>query len=72
MTEENSSVECTCFWLPPEQWDTSYYGIAEPGSQMEPNPECPVHFPNPTVAEGDSAVAAVAHDTELWSNMFEQ
>lgn len=33
---------CTC-WLPPEEWDTSYYGIAEPGSQMEYDPACPEH-----------------------------
>jgi hypothetical protein len=43
--------ECTCFWLPPEQWNTSYYGIAEPGSQMEPNPECPEHFPRCVMTE---------------------
>lgn len=35
--------ECTCFWTDPATW--TYYGSAvEPGSQMEPNPECAVHF----------------------------
>lgn len=35
---------CTCFVTPEHTW--FYYGSAvEPGSQMEPNPECPEHFP---------------------------
>ena len=33
---------CSC-WLPSEQWDTSYYGIPEPGSQAEYDPACPEH-----------------------------
>jgi hypothetical protein len=40
---------CICFWTDPSTW-FMYYGAAEPGSQMEPNPECPVHFPEPPVA----------------------
>jgi hypothetical protein len=38
---------CTCYWTDPKDW--FYYGSAvEPGSQMEPNPDCPVHFPRVT------------------------
>lgn len=37
--------ECTCFVTPERTW-TRYGSAVEPGSQMEPNPECPVHFPN--------------------------
>lgn len=34
---------CTCFVTDPSTW--FYYGSAvEPGSQMEPNPCCPLHF----------------------------
>ena len=35
-------MDCTCFWTPEHTW-TKHYGAVEPGSQMEPNPECPVH-----------------------------
>lgn len=35
---------CICFWTDPSTW-TRYGSAVEPGSQMEPNPECPVHFP---------------------------
>lgn len=44
---------CIC-WLPSEMWDTSYYGIPEPGSQMEYDPACPehsVHLYNPRLGE---------------------
>jgi hypothetical protein len=34
--------ECECFWTGPSTW-TYCMGHAEPGSQMEQNPECPVH-----------------------------
>lgn len=37
--------ECTCFWTDPKYW-TTYGSAAEPGSQMEPNYDCPVHFPS--------------------------
>jgi hypothetical protein len=41
--------DCTCFWLPEKYWlsaaSLGYGSGYEPGSQMEPNPECPVHFP---------------------------
>lgn len=36
--------DCICFWTDPSTW-TTYGSAVEPGSQMEPNPECPVHFP---------------------------
>ena len=37
-------AECQCWVTPEWQW-TKHYGAVEPGSQWEPNPECPVHFP---------------------------
>lgn len=37
--------KCTCFWTDPSTW-TRYGDAVEPGSQMEPNPECPLHFPD--------------------------
>jgi hypothetical protein len=36
-------TDCTCYWTDPSTWFV-YYGAVEPGSQMEPNPDCPVHF----------------------------
>jgi hypothetical protein len=43
---------CACFWTPPETWlsaaSCGYGSGYEPGSQMEWNPECPVHIPHPT------------------------
>jgi hypothetical protein len=37
-------AKCTCFITPESTW-TTYYGQVEPGSQLEPNYDCPVHFP---------------------------
>lgn len=37
--------ECICFVTPESQW-TTHYDATEPGSTMEPNPECRVHFPS--------------------------
>lgn len=36
---------CICFWVDPARWDYPVPGCADPASQMEPNPDCPVHFP---------------------------
>lgn len=36
--------ECTCILTDPKTW-TTHAGAVEPGSQMEPDPDCPVHFP---------------------------
>lgn len=36
--------KCSCFETPPWMQHTEY-GHTEPGSALEPNPECPVHFP---------------------------
>lgn len=33
---------CTCFWTDPAKWFV-YYGAAEPASQREQNPDCPLH-----------------------------
>ena len=45
--------KCTCL---PVGKPWTYYGIAEPGGAMEPNPECPEHFPTtnePSATEVD-------------------
>lgn len=36
---------CIC-WVTDERSWTRYGSAVEPGSQMEPNPDCPEHFPN--------------------------
>lgn len=38
-------IGCTCYWTDPSTW-FYHYGAVEPGSQMEPNPECFEHFPH--------------------------
>jgi hypothetical protein len=37
-------TECICYWTEPSTW-TMHYGAVEPGSQIEPCYDCPVHFP---------------------------
>lgn len=68
---------CTCYWLPPEQW-TVILGCAEPGSQMEQNPHCPVHpatLVDLVVAREAPVVAAAAERAEVygdaWAQVFE-
>ncbi|BDZ52787.1 hypothetical protein GCM10025867_50280 (plasmid) [Frondihabitans sucicola] len=36
--------ECTCYPTDPKTW-TRHGSAVEPGSMLEPNDECPVHFP---------------------------
>lgn len=66
---------CTCFVTDPSTW--FYYGSAvEPGSQMEPNPLCPVHpatfgdlFALAAAedrAEGDRLLAELVPPSESW------
>jgi hypothetical protein len=43
--EKETPVVCTC-WVTDESTWTRYGSAVEPGSQMEPNPDCPEHFPN--------------------------
>lgn len=51
MTEpEVWGVGCEC-WVTPREQHYVYYGITEPGSAAEWNPECPKHA-RPTT-EGD-------------------
>lgn len=49
--EARIGPECIC-WPVENPW--SYYGIVEPGGALEPNPECPLHFP-PAQALSSSA-----------------
>lgn len=44
--QQNTGTACTCYWVDPKYWFT-HYGAVEPGSTMEPNPDCPEHFPQP-------------------------
>jgi len=37
-------MNCTCYVTDEKTW-TRYGSAVEPGSQMEPNPDCPEHFP---------------------------
>lgn len=39
---EHAQTVCHCHVVE-DPW--TYYGIAEPGGAMEPDVECPVHFP---------------------------
>lgn len=39
-----NETQCECFTVPEERW-TRHYDATEPGSMVEPNPDCPVHFP---------------------------
>jgi len=45
---------CTCYVTDPKYWFT-HYGAVEPGSMMEPNPDCPVHIPAGVVSEAVTA-----------------
>ncbi|QFG14129.1 hypothetical protein I5G97_gp024 [Mycobacterium phage Curiosium] len=69
---------CTCFWLPPEQW-TVILGCAEPGSQMEQNPRCPVHpatlvdlptFVDLVVSREAPVIAAAVERAEAYGDAF--
>lgn len=37
---------CTCFPVP-EHYHTTHYGATDPATTLEPNPDCPEHFPAP-------------------------
>lgn len=39
---------CLC-WVNPKPF--THYGAVEPGDALEPNPDCPVHFPAPSPTE---------------------
>lgn len=60
--------ECECFWTPEDQWlsaaSCGYGGGYEPGSQMEWNPDCPVHRDRDTCEcgkERDSFACKIRH-----------
>lgn len=44
---------CTCHPVL-EQYHTTHYGATEPGSTLEPDYGCPVHFPKPKRKWGDA------------------
>jgi len=53
---------CTCFWTDPKYWFV-YYGAVEPGSQIERNPDCPVHR-GPDVAAQQEVLAEIAAEAD--------
>ncbi len=55
-------VRCVCFTVPEERW-TRHYDATEPGSMVEPNPDCPVHFPK---APQDDKVGTVRRLGNSW------
>lgn len=46
-TAENDAPMCECFWTDPSTWlsaaSCGYGGGYEPGTQVEWNPDCPMH-----------------------------
>ncbi|WP_456505805.1 hypothetical protein [Arthrobacter sp. UYCu723] len=40
---QQEPATCICYWTDQKYW-TTHYGAVEPGSTMEPNPDCKVHF----------------------------
>jgi len=47
---EHARATCTCHPVP-ERYHTTHYGATEPGSTLEPDYDCPVHFPGETTEE---------------------
>lgn len=43
---------CEC-WVTPESMWTTHYGAVEPGSQIDYNPDCPMHGAAPTPEHDD-------------------
>jgi hypothetical protein len=63
--------ECTCFEVPPQYW-TTHYGAVEPGSTLEPNPECLEHFPETAPRHRlVLSVAAAEHELETVATLME-
>lgn len=46
---------CTCHPVP-ERYHTTHYGATEPGSTLEPDYDCPVHFPPDATVIANAAV----------------
>lgn len=61
--EPEGSEQCKCFVTPEETW-TRYGSAVEPGSQMEPNPDCRVHFPAAPAPVADDAHAQAVREAE--------
>lgn len=45
--------KCICYVTDEKHW-FRYGSAVEPGSQMEPNPDCPEHFPRTEVKGGQA------------------
>lgn len=57
-------AECTCFITPEGTW-TTHYGAVDPASQLEPNYDCPMHFPNAAI-EREAAAKAIEFWVSSW------
>jgi hypothetical protein len=56
---------CTCHPVP-EQYHTTHYGATEPGSTLEPDYDCPVHFPEPKRKWGDAPAHVFKTPAGCW------
>lgn len=61
--------DCICYPVE-DKYLTKHYGAVEPGSAWEPNPDCPVHFPEPATRHAAAIEAAkTASDALLASSL---
>lgn len=64
-------IECACHPVP-ERYHTTHYGATEPGSTLEPDYDCPVHFPPDATADPECSCAAcdpglqLGGDNPIW------
>lgn len=64
-----SEPACTCHRVP-VQYHTTHYGATEPGSMLEPDYDCPAHFPKRKRKWGDAPARIVFggdDDHEMWT-----
>jgi hypothetical protein len=56
---------CTCHPVP-EQYHTTHYGATEPGSTLEPDYDCLVHFPKPKRKWGNAPAHVFKTPAGCW------
>lgn len=56
---------CTCLVNPNPY---THYGIVEPGDALEPDPDCPTHFPRVEVPADDDAQRDWMERNEAWAD----
>lgn len=68
--------ECTCFPVP-ERLHTTHYGATDPATTLEPNPDCPLHFPTAEppriedMAPGTTFTAVSLRGPERWTRQID-